>query len=86
VDRTSLVSAVAASIAEVLMRDLPDLTEQTRLFEDLQLDSTTILELLMALEDGIGIEVDPESLDMDVFASVGTLADYIGDQLAAVTS
>jgi acyl carrier protein len=86
VDRTSLVSAVAASIAEVLMRDLPDLTEQTRLFEDLQLDSTTILELLMALEDGIGIEVDPESLDMDVFASVGTLADYIGDQLAVVTS
>lgn len=31
----------------------------------------------MALEDGIGIVVDPEDLDMDDFKSVGTLTDYV---------
>jgi acyl carrier protein len=84
-DRASLVRAVAESIAEVLKSDLPALTEQTRLFEDLHLDSTTILELLMALEDRVGMEVDPESLNMDVFASVSTLTDYVGEQLALMT-
>jgi acyl carrier protein len=75
-DRASLVRAVAESIAEVLKSDLPALTERTRLFEDLHLDSTTILELLMALEDRVGMEVDPESLNMD---------DYVGEQLALMT-
>jgi acyl carrier protein len=84
-DRASLVRAVAESIAEVLKSDLPALTERTRLFEDLHLDSTTILELLMALEDRVGMEVDPESLNMDVFASVSTLTDYVGEQLALMT-
>jgi acyl carrier protein len=84
-DRASLVRAVAESIAEVLKSDLPALTGRTRLFEDLHLDSTTILELLMALEDRVGMEVDPESLNMDVFASVSTLTDYVGEQLALMT-
>jgi acyl carrier protein len=37
------------------------------------MDSTGVLELLMALEDNLGIEVDPENLDMDDFKTVGTL-------------
>lgn len=80
-DQTSLVAAITEALAEVLKHDLPDLTEQTRLFEDLHLDSTSILELLMALEDRIGLEVDPESLNMDDFTSIGTLTGYLSGQL-----
>lgn len=85
-DRNSLIGAISETLTEVLKRDLPDLTEQTRLFEELHLDSTSILELLMALEDRIGIEVDPESLNMDDFASIGTLVDYLSGQLGELAA
>lgn len=85
-DRKSLIGVISETLTEVLKRDLPDLTEQTRLFEELHLDSTSILELLMALEDRIGIEVDPESLNMDDFASIGTLVDYLSGQLGELAA
>jgi acyl carrier protein len=76
-DRSQTVTAIAAALAEVLHNELPELTEGTRLFEDLHLDSTGVLELLMAIEENVGIEVDPESLGMENFSTVGTFADYI---------
>ncbi|HEV3359932.1 MAG TPA: phosphopantetheine-binding protein [Pseudonocardiaceae bacterium] len=76
-NRPDLIKAIAVSLAEVMQREYGELTEETRLFEDLHLDSTSILTLLMALEDEVGIDVDPESLDMDTFRTVGTLADYL---------
>ncbi|MGH4010155.1 MAG: acyl carrier protein [Pseudonocardiaceae bacterium] len=65
------------ALTEVLEREITGLTEEVRLFEDLHLDSTSVLELLMALEDGMDIVIDPESLDMDDFKSVGTLTSYL---------
>jgi acyl carrier protein len=81
-DRKEIVAQIEAALSEVLERDISGLTEDVRLFEDLHLDSTAILELLMALEDNLGIEVDPESLDMDDFRTVGSLADYVAATLA----
>jgi acyl carrier protein len=82
-DRQEVVTAVASALSEVLEREVTGLTEETRLFEDMHLDSTSILELIMSLEDAVGISVDPESLDMDDFKSVGTLANYLDAQRAA---
>jgi acyl carrier protein len=79
-DRSKLVSAVETALSEVLEREVTGLTEDARLFEDMHLDSTSVLELLMALEDIVGISVDPETLDMDDFKSVGTLATYLDAQ------
>ncbi|MBP2706801.1 acyl carrier protein [Microbispora sp. RL4-1S] len=76
-NRSEIVTAVVRSIGEVLQREVTDVTEDTRLFDDLQLDSTSILELLMAVEDTMDVEVDPEGLDMDSFRTIGTLADYL---------
>jgi acyl carrier protein len=76
-DRSKIIEAIAESLAAVLQRELPELTAETRLFEDLHLDSTSILTLLMALEDHTGVEVDPESLKMDTFRTIDTLADYV---------
>ncbi|QUH01519.1 acyl carrier protein [Saccharopolyspora erythraea] len=76
-EKHEVVSAVETALTEVLEREVSGLAAGDRLFEDLHLDSTSVLELLMALEDGIGIEIDPETLDMDDFQSVGTLTDYL---------
>jgi acyl carrier protein len=80
-DRRTIAADIARALADVLERDIVGLPESTRLFEDLYLDSTAVLELLMALEDTIGIEVDPETLDMADFKTIGTLTDYVATNL-----
>jgi acyl carrier protein len=80
-ERQIIVEKITDALSEVLKRDVSDATEDTRLMEDLQMDSTTVLELLMAVEDTLGFEVDPENLQMDDFKTVGTLADHIGAAL-----
>lgn len=76
-DRRDITAKIADALSEVLMREISGLPEDTRLFEDLQLDSTAVLELLMALEDNVGFEVDPDNLNMADFKTIGTLADYV---------
>jgi acyl carrier protein len=82
-ERNGVISAVEQALSEILDRPVTDLTEDARLFEDLHLDSTSVLELLMALEDSVDISVDPEELDMDDLKSVGSLADYVQAQQTA---
>jgi len=85
-NRTDLVTAILGCLQEVLKRPLPSAGEQTRLFEELHLDSTTTLELLMAVEEAVGVEFDMEALHMEDFQSVGTLADSVESILAPVGS
>jgi acyl carrier protein len=80
-ERQIIVERITDALSEVLKRDVSGATEETRLIEDLQMDSTTVLELLMAVEDTLGFEVDPENLQMDDFKTVGTLADHISAAL-----
>jgi acyl carrier protein len=83
VDRQEIVAAVTSAISEVLEREVTGVSEESRLFEDIHLDSTSIMELLMSLEDSVNISVDPEALEIDDFKSVGALADYVERELAA---
>ena len=76
-NRADLTATVIRCLSEVLKRELPDATEQTRLFDDLHLDSTTSLELLMAVEEAVNVEFDMEELNMDDFRTVGTLVDSV---------
>jgi acyl carrier protein len=75
--RDEVIAPITVALSEVLQRDLDGLTYDTRLFDDLNLDSTTIIELLMALEDVLGVLVDPDTLAPDHFTTVGALADYV---------
>ncbi|MDB1085983.1 acyl carrier protein [Streptomyces sp. ACA25] len=77
--RAQLIPAIVTALSEVLGQELTDVTEDTRLFDDLQLDSTSVLSLLLALEDGLGLEVDPESLEHHHLESVGSLAGYVAE-------
>lgn len=80
-DRASVVAAVLAALVEVLDRPLPEATEATRLFDDLGIDSTSVLGLLMNLEDTLDIEIDTDSLEQHHLETVGTLADFTLENL-----
>jgi len=76
-DRTQIIEHIRIALAEVLNRQIDQLTEETRLFEDLALDSTSVIELLMGLEDTMDIEIDADELEPEVFQTVGSLTNYV---------
>ncbi|KIF72782.1 acyl carrier protein [Streptomyces sp. 150FB] len=86
-DRQHVVTALENALTDVLERPVAGLTGDVKLFADLHLDSTTMLEMLMFLEDSISLVVDPEELDADDFVSVDTFTDFVlatqGEQVAA---
>jgi acyl carrier protein len=84
-ERGDVIAGIERALADVLQRDMPALAEDVRLFDDLNMDSTTALELLMTLEDTIGVEIDAENLSMDDFQTIGKLADYLMD-VAKITA
>ncbi|WP_439959572.1 acyl carrier protein, partial [Streptomyces luteocolor] len=76
-----VTATTITALATMRDRDPDSITENTRLFDDLGFDSTSILELLMALEDELDFEFDPETLEPDDFETVGSLAAYAARQL-----
>jgi acyl carrier protein len=76
------VDSVAAALARVLNRDVATIAESSRLFDDLGLDSTSVLELLLELENELGAAFDADTLEQRHFETVGTLAAYVRAQLA----
>jgi acyl carrier protein len=74
-------------VVEVLTRTLgiedraDSITRGTRLFGELpELDSLGVVELAAALEDRFDILIEDEDFTGEVFESVGTLTDFIGDR------
>jgi len=75
--RPDIVAHVHAALSAVLHREVAGLGPEVSLFDDLGLDSTSIIELLMSLEDTTSLEIDPDELLPEVFQTVGSLSDYI---------
>jgi acyl carrier protein len=80
---TDIQNSLKDALADVLKKDLPELTADTRLFSDLALDSTSVIELLMALEDTLGLQIDPDELTPEVFETFGALTAYVAGCLGA---
>jgi acyl carrier protein len=78
--RERVIDGIRTAVSGVLATELPPIDERTRLFDDLSLDSTSVLELLMEIEDGLGVELDADTLEQHHFETVGTLTDYILEQ------
>lgn len=79
--RQRVVDVIGVALAQVLDRPLPELTEDSKLFEELGLDSTGVLEMLMLIEESLGTEFESEGFQMSHFHSVGALADFVSDAL-----
>ncbi|HET6860349.1 MAG TPA: acyl carrier protein [Streptomyces sp.] len=83
VDRDKTVEAIGSALSEVLGREIPGLNEDFRLFDQVGLDSSGVFELLMGLEEKLGIELDTDHLEMSHFESVRTLADFLLTEMSA---
>jgi acyl carrier protein len=79
--RPRVVDVIIDGLSEVLGRDLPEVTGQTSLINELGLDSTSVLDLLMAIEERLDLELDTECLHMGHFATVDSLAEFVSAEL-----
>jgi len=85
VNRDELVDVIALCLDEVMSGGLPVITAESRLVDDIDMDSLSNLELLMALEERLGVSFDPDTVDMAVYPTVGALADFVGQLQSAAT-
>jgi len=81
--RHHVVAAIIDGLSEVLHRDLEGIPVETSLITELGLDSTSVLDLLMTLEERLDFEFDTEDLNMAHFASVATLAEFVDAELGS---
>lgn len=68
---------VIRAISSTLDKPILDADMDTALFDELGLDSTGVLDLLMNLEDETGVEFDTEDLEMEHFTTVGNLVRFV---------
>ncbi len=60
------------------------LTESSALFGSIpEFDSMAVVTVVAALEERFGIIVDDDDITAEVFESVGSLAQFVDDKLAA---
>jgi len=69
---------VKTTIVDLLGVDAAKVTREARFREDLEADSLDIVELIMALEDKMSIEISDE--DAQQITTVGQAVDYIDGQ------
>lgn len=70
-----VLETVAAIIAKELNKKVEDIKMETRLVEDLGADSLDAVEIMFALEEKFGLEIDDDAaLQMK---TVGDLVNYI---------
>jgi len=83
-EKAQIIEKIKTALEEVLNNEQSvEIQENTTLFFDLHLDSTSVIELLMVLEDLVeGLSFNPETLEPDHFQTVGTLADYVMNNTA----
>ena len=71
------VLALDASSAEVLA-----LNEQSGLMGDRpEFDSMAVVQLLVALEEFYGFEVEDDEIEADLFTTFGSLSDFVARKL-----
>jgi acyl carrier protein len=75
--RARVVHSIGTLLPKVLKRDIAELPEHTRLFDELGLSSASTLELLLELEEDLDIQIDVEEIDQRDLASIGSLADFV---------
>jgi acyl carrier protein len=85
---TASLEACVAGVRDVLVRvlELEDRADEidadTPLLGELpELDSLAVVELAQALEDRFDIQIDDEAFTGEVFATVGSLAAFVADEV-----
>jgi len=69
--------ALKEAVENVLGEKINNFNQNSRLFDDLKMDSTTMLETLIELEEKLGLDVNPEELDIEDFLTVDSYVNFI---------
>ena len=69
-------------IVDVMGCNPDEITMDTRLLEDLGADSLDAVEIIMGIEDELGITVPQEELESKNLATVGDVYELINDTMA----
>lgn len=84
-DRTTLETLKELVVEVAQMPAAPStLPDVAHLFDDCGIDSTSIIDLILRVEDAFGIEVPEDELDAEVLRTLSTLAVYIDRKLRGV--
>ena len=78
---------ICKSVKETLnLSDEYNISLQSKLKEDLGLDSMSTLSFLMSLEENLtGFVVDPDTLDANHLETIESVSDYINMQMCNTT-
>lgn len=76
---STVLDKVKTIIVEQLNVDGADITLETS-FEDLDVDSLDLVELIMAIEEEFGIEISDE--DGEKITTVGSAVEYINSKVS----
>lgn len=81
--RTRVVDSIGQLLPRILKRELTQTPEDTKLFDELGLSSSSTLELLLELEEALEIQIDVEEIDQDDLDTIGTLASFVATHALA---
>ena len=86
--KKELLEKVKLTLAEILnINSLNEIKDNSKLKDDLGLDSMSSLTFLMALEDKItGFVVDPDNLEMEDLETVISITEYVYRQICQPVS
>lgn len=73
-------SKIISLISEATKTEETQISKETNFIDDLNLDSLDIVELMMKLEDELGVEI-PES-EAEKLKTVGNVIDYVNSKNA----
>ncbi len=74
-ERAEIIQKIKDVIADQIAVDEADLDEGTSFENDLEADSLDMLQIVTALEDGFGIEVDDGAFEQ--IKTIGDAASYV---------
>jgi len=80
VTRTDVFELVRGRLAELIECDPGDIKIETRLEEDLEADSLDLVELAMALEEELSLEIPDEELEG--IRTVGDAVEFIAERVS----
>jgi acyl carrier protein len=80
VTRTDVFELVRGRLAELIECDPGDIKLETRLEEDLEADSLDLVELAMALEEELSLEIPDEELEG--IRTVGDAVEFIAERVS----
>jgi acyl carrier protein len=80
-DEESLIAIVSAAYSSVLYVDPPPPDED--LLEDASLDSFSLLQLLVALDERLGLHVEPQDISTEDVRTIRRIAAFVARQRAS---